>query len=33
VAVAQLASVPFPAVVEELLETNQVLVSTADLFG
>ena len=32
-AVAQLASVPLPAVVEELLETDQVLVSAADLFG
>ena len=32
-AVAQLASVPLPAVVEELLETDQLLESTADLFG
>src|SRR5450755_4012065 len=30
-AVAQLASVPVPAAVEELLETNQALVSEADL--
>jgi hypothetical protein len=32
-AVAQRASVPVPAVVEELLDTNQILVSAADLFG
>jgi hypothetical protein len=33
VAIAQLASVPVPAAIEELLETDQVLVSAADLFG
>jgi hypothetical protein len=32
-AVAQLAFVPVPAAVEELLETNQALVSAADLLG
>jgi hypothetical protein len=33
VAIPQLASVPVPAAVEELLETNQALVSAADFFG
>ena len=32
-AVAQLASVPLPAAIEELLETDQVLISAADFFG
>jgi hypothetical protein len=33
VAVAQIASMPLPAAIEELLETDQVLVGAADLFG
>jgi hypothetical protein len=33
VAVAQIASVPLPAAIKELLETDKVLVSAADLFG
>jgi hypothetical protein len=33
VGVAQLASVPLPAAVEELLETDQVLVSAVDFVG
>lgn len=33
VTVPQLASVPLPAAIEELLETDQVLVGAADLFG
>ena len=32
-AVAQLTSVPLPAAIEELLETDQVLISAADLYG
>jgi hypothetical protein len=31
-AVAQLDSVPLPATIEELLETDQVLISAADRF-
>ena len=33
VAIAQFASVPVPPAIEELLETDQVLVGAADLFG